>query len=74
MVYCATAVRPAAVVHSSGSSMMPEPGKNAGFRYRVVIHPDDAMAADINPQYSEYLRGSLGTNRRWLGRLHFQVP
>ena len=46
MVYCATAlVRPAAVVDSSGSSMMLE----------VVIHPDDAMAADINPQYSEYL-------------------
>ncbi len=54
--------------------MMLEPGKNAGFRYRVVIHPDDAMAADINPQYSEYLRGSLGTNWRWLGRLHYQLP
>jgi hypothetical protein len=42
------------------SSMTLEPGKNVRFRYRV-IHPGDATA-DLNWQYTAYVRGSFGTN------------
>jgi hypothetical protein len=41
--------------------MTVEPGKNVRFRYRVVIHPGDAIAG-LKWQYPEYVRDSLGTN------------
>jgi hypothetical protein len=39
---------------SKDGSLTLEPGQTLRFRYRVIIHPGDAQAADIARQYVEY--------------------
>jgi hypothetical protein len=42
---------------SRDGSMTIEPGQSVRFRYRVVIHPDDAQAAGIAAMFASYARG-----------------